>query len=1007
MIKFKIACISLLVMCGQIAFSQTKTLSGTVLDDTGAPLPGASIVVSGTTNGTQSDFDGNFTINANSDATLLISYIGFITKKVIVGNQNTIKVQLEVDNNVLDEIVVVGYGSQSRADVTGAISTISADDITSIPVATADQALQGRAAGITVLNSGSPGSAPVVKIRGIGTPNNSNPLYVIDGVISNGLGDLNANDIASISVLKDASTTAIYGSQGANGVVMVTTKNGTSGKVKMSFNTYSGTQFTTERFDLLNTQEYLQYAGELGLSPTRANIASTTTNWQDEIFTSGIVQNYDLNVSGGGENSNFRISAGYLNQEGTIVETGFERYSFRANSNFSLGKFNIGETMSVAFNGQNPENQNGGRSLIEHAIKMAPYLPVYNTNNLGGFQGPNNGQDGQDAENPVRAQTLGEALNKSVAISGSIFGEYEIIEGLKFKSQAGLQYRTFNNNRFIPSYNDDSEGATHSFSYAQITKNSGTLQTIQLTNSLNYEKTLNDVHNFELLLLADKYENKLTGINITSQNPISDQVDQVSLEQATLTSNSSETNRIGYLGRLNYNYDGKYLFAASLRRDATSRFGANNRWGTFPSVALGWNIAKEDFLLDSDISNLKFRGSWGVVGNDAIPDYQYSATLTSNFNYPIAGANAVGTTANGLANPNLKWEETTMKNIGLDFGFLNDKITGTVEYYNNTSDDLLIQRTLPISLGIHAGTITENVGSVETKGFEFSLGYNDFEGDFTWSANLNLGTTKNEVLSLGLLDEFTGGSFENQNISRSVVGEALFHFYGLETDGIYQNEAEVAAVFTAPGSNDVNTDTGERLVQPGDIRFKDLNEDGNITADDRTVIGNPYPKLNFGLNLNGAYKNFDFNVFINGVSGNDIYNTNIYDLEGMNTLFNSSTSVLNRWTTSNASTTIPRAQGTPRNVAISDRFVEDGSFTRLKNITLGYTIPDNSGFSKYVSKLRIYVSGQNLITFTDYSGLDPEIGNSTVINNTRYEVGIDRGTYPQPKTLLAGLQITF
>ncbi len=988
------------------SFIQAQSVTGTVSDSSG-PLPGANVVVKGTTNGTTTDFDGKFTLdNVSSDAVLTVSYIGYVTKDVNVANQSTINVTLQQDSNQLNEVVVVGYGSQSRAVVTGAISSIDSEELTAIPIATADQALQGRAAGVTVLNSGSPGSAPVVKIRGIGTPNNSNPLYVIDGVISNGLGDLSASDIESMSVLKDASTTAIYGSQGSNGVIMVTTKKGSSGAVKLSFNAYTGSQYTTERFDLLDTQQYLQYASDLGESPTRANIPTTTTNWQDEIFQSGLMQNYDLSVSGGGENSNFRISGGYMNQEGILVETGFERYSFRANSNFTVGKFKIGETLAISFNNQNPENMGGGRSLIEHAIKSAPYLSVYNSNNLGGFQGPSNGQDGQDAENPVRAQTLGEALNKSVGITGSIFGEYEITEGLKFKSQVGLQYRTFNNNRFIPSFNDDSEGATHAFGYAQITKNSGTLQTIQLTNSLNYEKTFAAVHNFEFLLLADKYENKLTNINITSQNPISDQVDQVSLEQATLGSSSFETTKIGYLGRINYDYDGKYLFAASLRRDATSRFGANNRWGTFPSVAAGWNIAKEDFMADSNLSNLKIRGSYGIVGNDNIGDYLYSATLTSNFNYPIAGANAVGTTANGLPNPNLKWEETTMTNIGLDFGFLNEKITGAIEYYNNTNNDILIQRTLPVSLGIHAGSITENVGSVETKGFEFSLGYNDYEGDFTWSGNLNLGTTKNEVTSLGLLDEFTGGSFENQNISRSIVGEALFHFYGLQTDGIYQNEAEVAAVFTAAGSNDPDAN-GNRLVQPGDIRFKDLNGDGNITAADRTVIGNPYPKLNYGINLNGAYKNFDFNVFINGVSGNDVYNTNIYDLEGMNTLFNSSTSILDRWTTSNPSTTIPRAQGTPRNVAISDRFVEDGSFTRLKNLTVGYTIPDSSTLSKYVSKFRIYVSGQNLITLTDYSGLDPEIGNSTVINDTRYEVGIDRGTYPQPKSILAGVQISF
>ena len=1002
MIKLKLACITLFVMFGHFAFSQT-TVSGVVSDESGVPLPGASIVVAGTTNGTQTDFDGNYTISdVPPNGNLTVSYIGYLTQQVPVNSRTTINVTLAEDLQTLDEVVVVGYGTQSRAEVTGAITTVGSEELTALPVATADQALQGRAAGVTVLNTGSPGTAPVVRIRGLGTMNNNDPLYVIDGVIAGGLGDLNPNDIESINVLKDASTTAIYGSLGSNGVVMVTTKKGRrTGKTVINLDSYTGIQYSDQRYDILDAEQYRQFAQEgFGFTPTSPlSQSNNDTDFQDAIFRTGVMQKVDLGISGGTENGDFRFSAGYMDQEGAIIETGFERFSFRANSNFSIGKFKFGETMSVSFNTQNPERNLGARSLLGHAIKIPPYLPVYNPNNLGGFQGPSSGLDGQDAENPVRVQTLGEHVNKSSAIIGSIFGEFEILNGLTFKSQAGLEYRNSNTDIFRPSYNDDSEGATHASNFAAITKNSSLRKSIILTNSLNYTKSFNDVHNFEVLLLAEKQDRTDDLLNSNSQNPITDDLNQVSNEQSFLQSQSFEYNRIGYLARLNYNFDQKYIFAASVRRDASSRFGSNNRWGTFPSVALGWNIAKESFLADTSISTLKLRGSWGVTGNDRIGDYQYSATLLANFFYPIGNGLATGTTAGGLANPDLKWEETTMKNVGLDFGLFGGQFTGAIEYYNNTSDDLLMSRPLPGSLGIHSGSVTENVGSVETSGFEVSLGYNDFEGDFTWSANLNLGTSKNEVKSLGANESLSGGTFEAQDISRVEVGEPLFFFFGLETDGLYQSEQEVTAHLGADS---------DKL--PGDIRFVDQNGDQQINADDRVKIGNPYPDLTYGLNLNANYKQLDLNLFISGVAGVDVYNTNIYDLEGMPRLFNAGTNVLNRWTGPNTSNSVPRADGSPQNFnSISDRFVEDGSYTRLKNITLGYTLQGSSALDQYFSKCRIYVSGQNLITLTDYSGLDPEVGNPLTNDGggRQYELGIDRGNYPQPKSILLGVQLSF
>ena len=1006
--NFKFFFLVMFLSIGMGVMGQERiNVSGTVSDADG-PLPGVNISVEGSATGTITDLNGNYTLNGvPSDAILVFSYLSYRTQEIMLNGRTQVDVMMETDAEALDDVVVVGYGSQSRAEVTGAISSIDSDEIASVPVTTADQALQGRAAGVTVVNSGAPGTAPVVRIRGLGTPNDNAPLYVIDGIITGGMGSLNPNDIESIQVLKDAATTAVYGSKGSNGVVVITTKRGTStGQTQLSLNAYSGVSFVSNRYDVLNAEQYIQYAQEIGPTPPRiaesqyAGFINNDTDWQDEIFRTGLMQSYDLSLSGGNENSSFRFSGGYLGQEGAVIETGYERFNFRANSDFNFGNLRIGETMGVSFSERNPERNSGGRSIIEHAIKSAPYLPVYNPDNQGGFQGASSALDAQDAENPVRVQTLGEAVNRSINVVGSLFAEYELLDRITFRTQVGLDYSNYKNNVFIPSYSDD-ETNTNGTAFAQITKNTGIYQSLTYTNSIRYADTYADLHNVELLLLTEQQGIKNENVNASSQNPITDEVNQVSLEGANLNSGSSEYNRVGYLARLNYNFDRKYLLAASIRRDASSRFGANNRWGWFPSVSAGWNMAQENFMANSDFNILKLRGSWGITGNDNIGNYRYSSTLITNFIYPIAGAPATGTTASGLGNSNLKWEETTMRNIGIDAGLFNSQFTISAEYYRNTSDDLLINRPLSLSSGFNDPYITENIGSVETKGFELNLGYNDYEGDFTWSANLNIGTSTNEVKSLGGVDFIEGGGFENENVSRIAVGEPLFYFYGYQTDGIYQTQEEVNAVLRA------NPD--QTVVEPGDVRFVDRNNDGMITSADKTKIGNPYPDFTYGLNLNANYKDFDLSLFIYGSQGNDVYNTNIYDLQGMTRLFNSGVEVLDRWTGPGTSNTIPRAMGATQNVAASDRFVEDGSYARLRNLVVGYTLPQNL-FNGYFTQFRIYVSGQNLITLTNYSGLDPEIGIPAIDGNAdtqRFEVGIDRGNYPQPQSVQLGLQVAF
>ena len=999
--KFKFAIIALVMICTHNVMAQSKTIQGVVTDATGLPLPGASINVQGTKNSASTDFDGRYSLrDVNPTDKIVYSFVGLVSQTITAGNQATINVKLVESTQNLNEVVVVAYGSQKRTKVTGAVSVVGAKEIAAVPVTNAESALQGRAAGVTVVN-GAPGSSPTVSIRGLATMSNSSPLYVIDGVTTGNLSGISPNDIESISVLKDASTTALFGSKAFNGVIIVTTKKGKKGAGVLTFNTYIGSQSVSKRYDVMNTQQYLKYAQDLGsnLSARAAEFGNITTDWQDQIFQSGLMQDYNLSFSNGTDTSSSRYSAEILKQDGSIIGTAFERYSFRANNTQTVGKLSIGSNMGVSFSKTNPERSAGGRTLLEHAIKMAPYLPIYNENNLGGYQGPST-IDGQDAENPVRVANLGSQVINNVSIIGNIYGELELYKGLKFRSQVSLDYYTSKDHTFVPAFQD---GSAHSQGYSTTTENNNYGQTIIFDNSLQYKTTIADKHNIEAIGIVSKTSGKGSGVNAGSRYYISNEIDQLRLQDASLSSSSYEESNLGYIARVNYDYDDKYLLAVSGRRDASSRFGSNYRWGNFYSVALGWNIAKESFMDNSIFSTLKLRASIGTAGNDRIGNYQYSSSLISNYYYPIAGAAAAGVSTGGAANPDLKWESKNDRNFGLDFGLFDEKITGAIEYFNNKASDILFQVPLPASVGSTGGTQTVNIADVNTNGFELSLGYNDREGDFTWSATANLGTSNNEVVSLapGVTSVLAGPTPRAglENFSRLEVGQPLFYFYGLQTNGIYKNQAEVDAVFGP----------GQTAIQPGDIRFVD--QDGNklINADDKVNIGNPYPDFTYGLNLTAAYKKFDFNCFFTGVQGNDIFNATKFELQAMQRLFNASTDVIGRsivanGVVTNPSATLPRALGASQNWAsASDRYVEDGSYTRLKNITVGYTF-GGTAFDKYFSKLRLYVSAQNLITITNYSGLDPEVARADGNANS---AGIDLGRYPQPKSVIFGLDVTF
>ncbi len=995
---------------------QYAIVSGKVKDENGEPLPGVNVVEKGTTNGTVTDPDGNYQISVQEGSTLVFSSIGYVTLERLVNSQSTINITLMQDITALSEIVVVGYGTQERANVTGALSSVKGEDIASVPSVGVDHALQGRAAGVTVLSAGAPGSKPLVRIRGLGTFGNGDPLFVVNGVPTSNINDINTNNIESVEVLKDAATAAIYGSRGSNGVILITTKKGSFGsgrKPNISFDAYYGASQINNTLDLLNPAQYTEYAGEYDTDPSipgnqlPARLTDpqwadflTDTDWQDEVFQSGRIQNYNIGISGGSENLSYSLNAGYFEQEGIIVGTGFERYSFGLNSNVKVTeKLDFAQTLSVGISTRDKESGTGttGRTLIEHMIKIPPYLPVFDPNDPNGGYKETDAVDFQDSQNPVRFQLARNDVDKVSSVIGTFYGQYEILEGLKFKSQIGLDLNYNNNNIHSKSFTNG-EFVTQNF--AQITRTDNRYLSTVFTNSLNYTTDLAGGHNLDVVVVAEQQKSTTNIFTARSNNSLTDEIPEVSFPGNQLSSTTNKYSIISYIGRVNYNYRDKYLLGASIRRDGSSRFGKNNKWGSFPSVSAAWRISNEEFIPTMNlISNLKLRASWGKAGNDRIGDYLFQSGLLSTFNYVLQDGNILnGVSPLGLSNPDLKWEEVTMTNIGLDVGLLQDQVTFSFEYYKNENDDLLLFLPTPASLGVPAGNAPTNIASVKTRGFEVNLGYKDNEGALKWSASLNLGTSKNEAVSLGQdVVSIQNAPFEADNLNRIVVGEPLYHFYGWQTDGLFQNQSEIDNHAMQPGA------------APGDIRFKDLNNDGVIDASDKAIIGDPNPDLTFGLNLSAEYKRFDFTVFFNGVSGNDIYNTTRYDLEGMTRLFNSGTAVLNRWTGEGTSTTIPRAaQGDPNgNTRASDRFVEDGSFIKMRNITLGYTLPSEKLESLGLGQLRIYISGQNLITITDYSGYDPEIGSRIQTNAGVSEIGIDRGFYPQPRAVIGGIKLAF
>ncbi|MEN1786200.1 MAG: TonB-dependent receptor, partial [Bacteroidota bacterium] len=995
-----------------------SVVTGTVLDDAGIPLPGATILEKGTTNGTQSDFDGNFSIEVPSSATLVISYVGFQTTEVPVNGRSSINVTLNPDASALDEVVVIGYGAQNRDEVTGAVSVVSAEEVSALPVVSFAEAIQGRVPGVQITNFGGPGVDPIVRVRGIGSISfGSQPLYVVDGFPVGGLRDFNNNDIASISVLKDASATAIYGSRATNGVILVTTKKGTNeGKVSVNYQTFTGYARPGKKLDLLNREQYLEYGAELLSNAgqdfpsrwsnldepiyegTTQTYAQTDEDYQDAAFVNdAITTSHHLSVSGGTEASRIYGSFGYLKQEGIIVGTGYDRYTFRINSDHDINKWlSIGETFTLATATRDNEAALGGRTQVQNIIRGIPYIPLLDPTLEGGLRAPD-GSDGSDPENPLRAGRLDKNFDTNVRILGSAYAKLRLAKGLEYKFTAGIDWNSFRNQIIQPIYFDGFRARPQQF----LADNRSEFLGKYFSNQLDYSISFGD-HNLKALVVAERQDSETNFLSGRGERPNNDLEVLSGTVNQVIDGGRGENTLFSYLGRINYDYDGKYLFSASLRRDGSSKFSEGFNYQTFPAASVGWNLAKESFLEGWEgLTELKLRGSWGETGFEGIGNYESQAGILNNTNAVINNTEVQGAFFNRLANPELEWETTEMINVGLDLKFLNDRLGFSAEWFKRSTDNLILAVPIPPSLGFSGNTIA-NIGAMENTGMEFLVDYYSApDKEFQWDVAANLGYYKNEVTALATETAtiFSGANADagGFDITRTVAGDPIQNFYGWKVEGIFQSEGQIAE-YNARG------DAGpyQENAAPGDLIFQDLDGDGTITPDDRTNIGSFIPDFSYGVTFNASYKNFYMNMYWNGVQGNEVYNATKVYLQGGLRLFNAGVEALDAWTPQNTNTNIPRmVSGDPnQNTRTSDRFIEDGSFFRLQTLRVGYEIPSSwleKTMGGYISNLKLYVSGNNLVTFTNYSGYDPEIG---ARNNGLLTQGIDYGQYPRPMTLL-------
>ncbi len=1039
---FKLGLLSMIICLGtQFAFANSNTIlskvelgdeiqstvTGTIIDDAGVPLPGASVVEKGTTNGTQTDFDGNYTIDVASGATLVISYIGYLTQEVAVDERSTVNVTMSEDASQLDEVVVTGYGTQTRGQITGSVASVDMGEALKAPVVNAAEALSGRVSGVTVITNGNPGATPKINIRGFGTSNNTNPLYIIDGVQTddpNVLNNLNPGDIDQMNVLKDGAA-AIYGARASNGVVVITTKGGgyNMDSAKVSLDVYTGFGQIGNTPGVLNAQQHADMIWQSqiydGATPSHpqygtgatpvvpSSIVGYTrvisydpivfapagqfnatvkqpngTNWIDAITQTAPVSNLSFSVSNGNDAGKYFLSVGYLDREGILLETGFERVSTRLNSEFKIGeKLRIGEHVNISFS----NTKAGDDEAIENALRITPLLPVRDDNGeFTGVAGPGLSNTRSPAALLFRTRNN---YNKRFAVFGDVYMSYAILDELTFKTTLAGGYNTFDSRSFTSL--DPEHGEP--ISIRTLREVDQTSYNWNWSNTLNYNKTFGD-HSVNALVGIEALEDGGKGKDISRTGYLFDDPDFYLLNNGS-GAPSVDDAYDGYntlfsiFGTANYNFRDTYFATATIRQDESSRFLGDNKNDIFPSFSAGWVVSNEDFYPDGAFVNrLKIKGSWGELGNQTLPANNPTINISSLdegvANYSFDGsAISTGALLTQVGNADLKWETSVTSNFGADLALLDNKMSISAEYFNIKTKDLITRDfSLISSTAIDAGAPLVNLGDIKNTGFDFSIGYNnETESGFGYGISANLSHYKNEVISLINDAPVAGrGDLRNGAVTRTEVGEELSYYFGRNVVGL--------------------DDTG-RFV------YEDVNGDGSVDDNDRTKIGSPHPDFTYGINANFEYKGFDASLFFTGSQGNDVYNYNkVFTDFGLFFNGNRSTRVLDAWTPSNTNTSVPAltASYPLEEASANSYFVEDGSYLRLKNVQVGYTLPETVTDKIGMDSLRLYLQATNLLTITGYEGFDPE-----VIAYDNLSLGIDRRVYPVSKIFTIGANFKF
>ncbi len=1064
-------------MLTQVVWAQEKTVRGTVTANDGSGvLPGVTILVQGTTNGTTTDMNGNYNLLVPADANVLtFSYIGFRTQEVEIGNRTQIDVELEVDASQLEEVVVIGFGTQEKKDITGAVSSVSGEELNEIPVPSFEQALTGRAAGVQVTTgSGTPGAGASLRIRGVGSTNNAEPLYVIDGIIIGNvtgggqtsispLSLINPNDIESIDILKDASATAIYGARAGNGVVIITTKRGKEGKMSINLDTYTSVNvLDRSNFSMLNGQQWAEYyssmmnevgntdyVGKPFVDKVLSGADLPTYDWFDYAYRDGSINSVNLSVNAGSEKSQIFTSLNYFNQEGILPNSDLRRYTIRLNSDHKFGKrLKVGNTLAISRSEANTVgnvNANSNtKDWIGRLLAANPYKPIFDAE--GDYAGLNAGDpdaEGQlDYLNEHPIWNMETNYNRVVRnrIWGSVFADYEILEGLVFHTMGSIDW-SFNKNEARTPANTIDGAAARDETTSRLNMNFNEPRTWFVENTLRYQKQFGK-HNINVMAGYQAQNSLNTGFSAGAgafvdtrywffgrpqlTNEITDGegnvLATVPLVQPGVGNFQNESAFVSYFGRAIYDFNDKYLLTVTVRRDGSSRFGPEQRWGTFPAVSAGWRISEEAFMTDIEqVSNLKLRAGYGISGSDNTSLYQWNSRVGTGGNqeYVFNGGPVPGAILTRLANEFLGWEEIRMLNVGLDIGFFKNRLELTVDYFDKTTDGLLLNFAPAEEVGVLSNP-SGNLGEINNKGIEFTVNsVNMIQGGFKWSTNFNISAVSNEVVSLPAnADRFNG-----PNITR--VGEEIGALYGFQSNGLFQNWEEVYGhAYQNQNVESFDEETGlpvysgatDQAVQanntaPGDIRYVDQNGDGFIDADnDRVIIGSTLPDFTWGLNNTFSYKGIGLSVFFQGVHGIDLYNSLRIRQERSNASFaNRRASVLDRWQGEGTSNSIPRAVFTDpnSNERASDIWVEDGSFIRLKNVRLSYNLPRTllQAIGMQSGGVNFYAVGTNLLTFTKYSGFDPEVGLRSGGNPET--AGVDNGAYPISRQFTLGMQLSF